>query len=85
MEGFIFAYLGVTFLFYWDTEFEWSWELLAFEFMAIVVGRFCGILICMYMLMICKHKPVLCFKEIIFIAFSGLIRGSISLALIFSI
>lgn len=60
----------------------WSWKLIIFEFMVMILSRMVGTLFSIYIVCLCKVKPNFTFKESIFIGYSGFIRGTISLALL---
>lgn len=82
-EAIIFQYIGFTLIFF--REYAWSWSLILSEIFIIVIGRFIGVVVLIYSLRICKHKSELTFKELCFIAYSGLIRGAIAFGLVLEI
>lgn len=52
------------------------------EMLVIIVGRYVGVLGLIYLLVLCGHKKQVSFKQLIFIAYSGLIRGAIAFGLV---
>ena len=82
-EAFVFAYLGLTFFSYAD--YPWSWQFILAEMLIIIVGRLTGTLGLIGLLVLFKHKKRVTWKEIIFIGFSGMIRGAIALGLVLTI
>jgi len=55
------------------------------EMIVIIFGRLCGTVGLIFLLTLCKHKKQVSWKEIIFIGFSGMIRGAIALGLVLTI
>lgn len=55
------------------------------ELFIIIIGRFTGTLGLLYLLVLCGHKQKLKLKEVIFIAYGGMIRGAIAYALVLTI
>ena len=83
-EGFVFAYLGLTFFSYRYMPF--SPDLIMLEFAVIAIGRFMGTIGIFGLLKCCSYEkdhptPVTC-KELLFIWYAGLIRGAIVFGLI---
>ena len=81
MQGFIFAYLGLTFFAYRD--FYWSISLSACMMPIVIVGRFTGTLVLVKLLdFCCKYNSGIKTDEIFFMGFAGLIRGAIAFGLV---
>lgn len=86
-EGFVFAYLGLTFFSY--QTYMWSSDLILIEFFIILVGRGMGTFGLIGLLKLCgyeehsKHK--ISWKELMFIWYAGLIRGAIAFGLVLRI
>jgi sodium/hydrogen exchanger-like protein 6/7/sodium/hydrogen exchanger 8 len=55
------------------------------QFFVILIGRFCGTVGLIYLLVLFTHKKKVTFRELIFIYYAGLIRGAIAFALVFNI
>lgn len=79
----MFAYLGLTFFSY--TNYEWSWQFILLEMAVIIVGRFIGVVGLVYFLSIFRHRKRVSFKQLLFISYSGLIRGAIAFGLVLTI
>lgn len=54
MEGFVFAYLGLTFFAY--ESYPWSPSLIGIEFLIVIFGRFCGVLGLVKLLECCSYQ-----------------------------
>ena len=83
-EGFVFAYLGLTFFSYRHMPF--SPQLILLLLSVIAIGRFLGTIGIFSLLKCCRYEkdhptPVTC-KELFFIWYAGLIRGAIVFGLI---
>lgn len=86
-EGFVFAYLGLTFFSY--KSFEWSYELIYVEFVIILIGRGVGTFGLIGFLKLfgyekANKRRVTC-SELLFIWYAGLIRGAIAFGLVLRI
>jgi NhaP-type Na+/H+ or K+/H+ antiporter len=86
-EGFVFAYLGLTFYSY--REQPWSWGLIGIVLLAILFGRGCGVFLLMGVLKMFgyekKDEERLKWSELLFIWYAGLIRGAIAFGLVLRI
>jgi NhaP-type Na+/H+ or K+/H+ antiporter len=51
----------------------------------ILVGRFIGVIGLVYLLVLCRHKKKVTFKELVFISYAGMIRGAIAFGLVLKI
>eukprot|EP01016_Furgasonia_blochmanni_P012276 TRINITY_DN1590_c0_g2_i2.p1 TRINITY_DN1590_c0_g2~~TRINITY_DN1590_c0_g2_i2.p1 ORF type:complete len:553 (-),score=167.50 TRINITY_DN1590_c0_g2_i2:168-1826(-) len=83
-EGFLFAYLGISSLFYIDKEISLSF--IGYETIVVLVARFAAVYVLSgigYLKM--KQKWKVDFYELAIIWFSGLIRGAIAFALVIQI
>ena len=86
-EGFVFAYLGLTFFSYRSMPF--SMDLIYAEAVIIMSGRLLGTIGLIGLLKLCKyeqdHPTPVTFKELLFIWYAGLIRGAIAFGLVLRI
>ena len=82
-EAFVFAYLGLSFFSYADTtEYAWSWHFILVELFICIVARVVGTVGLLYLLVLCRHKQGISFKQVLFICYAGLIRGAITFGLV---
>ena len=84
-EAFVFAYLGLSFFSYVDTEhwkYPWSWSFILVELFICIVARFIGTVGLIGFLRLFGHKPKVSFKQLLFICYAGLIRGAIAFGLV---
>jgi len=84
-EAFVFAYLGLSFFSYVDTNtmsYAWSWHFILVELFICCVARFTGTVILLYILVLLRHKQQVSFKQVLFICYAGLIRGAIAFGLV---
>ena len=80
MQGFIFAYLGLTFFAYKD--YDWSPSLAMYMTPIIILGRYGSTLGLIKSLeYICCYKSGVRWQEVFFIAFAGILRGAIAFGL----
>ena len=81
-EAFVFAFIGLSLMFYKDHPF--CWPFIVCGFFIIVAGRYIGILTSYYMFNCCKGNPknTLTFKEITFATYAAFIRGAIAFGLV---
>lgn len=86
-EGFVFCYLGLTFFSYRTMPFSPS--LIGILLGVIVVCRFVATIGLVSCLKLCKYESKdpnpLTYKELVFIWYSGLIRGAIAFGLVLRI
>lgn len=80
VQGFIFAYLGLTFFAYKD--FVWSGSLALWLLPIIILGRFAGTLFLVKGLDLCGYGSGIRTIEVFFMGFAGLIRGAIAFGLV---
>ena len=84
-EAFVFAYLGLSFFAYVDTEhwtYPWSWNFILVELFICLVARFMGTVGLITLMRLFGHKPQVTFKQLLFICYAGLIRGAIAFGLV---
>lgn len=84
-EAFVFAYLGISFFSYVDTEYmlyPWSWSFILVELFICIAARFTGTVGLLYLTKLLGHKPLVSFKQVLFICYAGLIRGAIAFGLV---
>ena len=68
-EAFVFAYLGLSFFSYMDTQnmtYAWSWSFILCEFIICMIARICGVLGLLYLLVLLRHKQQMTFKQVLF-------------------
>ena len=86
-EGFVFAYLGLTFFSY--TTMPFSPSLIGYLIGVCIVGRGCSTMGLFSLLKLCgyeKNNPLrLTFSELFFMWYAGLIRGAIAFGLVLRI
>jgi NhaP-type Na+/H+ or K+/H+ antiporter len=86
-EGFVFAYIGLTFFSY--KTYMWSSDLIIIEFVIILIGRGLGTFGLIGLLKLCGYekekKNAITLKELLFIWYAGLIRGAIAFGLVLRI
>ncbi len=80
VEAFVFAYLGLSIFGYYNSA--WSWQFILVEMIIIVLGRFMSTFGLIYFMVLFGHKKRVTFKELVFISFSGMIRGPIAFGLV---
>lgn len=84
MQGFIFAYLGLTFFAYRD--FAWSLSLSACMMPIVIIGRYVSTLVLVKILdHCCKYNSGMKTSEMVFMGFAGIIRGAIAFGLVLRI
>jgi hypothetical protein len=80
-EAFVFAYVGTSVFSY--KSYDWSYQLIAFEFAFVLISRFTGSVLMFYATSaIFWVKRGLKFQEVLFINFAGIIRGAIAFGLV---
>ena len=80
MQGFIFAYLGLTFFAYKD--FYWSPSLVMYMIPIIIIGRYASTLgLIKFLEVFCCYNSGVRWQEVFFIAFAGILRGAIAFGL----
>jgi len=82
-EAFVFAYLGLSLFSYID--YPWSWQFILIEISITMISRLFGTIGLIYLMVLCSHKKQVTFKELLFIYYSGLIRGAIAFGLVLKI
>jgi len=84
-EAIVFGYIGISFLFYYYKAF--SWKFILAELIIIVIGRFAAVYISYYLFACCPGKKFnkLTFRQLSFLAYAALIRGSIAFGLVLRI
>lgn len=56
-EAFVFAYLGLSFFSYADTDYNaWSWSFILIELMICIIARSAGTVGLLYLLVLLRHK-----------------------------
>lgn len=81
-EAFVFSYIGLSVMFYYD--YPYSWKFILAGFFIVVVGRYTSIVASYYMFACCKGSPnnYLNIKEISFATYAAFIRGAIAFGLV---
>ncbi len=82
-ESFVFVYLGLAFFVYVNEP--WSWQFILIEFGIIIVGRFAGTSLLIFLIRLCGKKTSLSLKQANFLGCAGLIRGAIAFGLVIEI
>jgi hypothetical protein len=81
VQGFIFAYLGLTFFAY--SDFQWSSSLFSYMLGIVIIGRFVGTLgLVKFLDTFCNYQSGVSTKDVSFVAFCGVIRGAIAFGLV---
>lgn len=83
IEAFVFGYLGLTCFAY--NDYDWSWELIVAEGIIIVLGRFMGTIGVIKICELFGYKSGLRLKDLVFISYAGMIRGSVAFGLVLRI
>jgi len=52
------------------------------ELFVCIIARFVGTVCLLYLLVLCRHKQKVTFKQVLFICYAGLIRGAIAFGLV---
>ena len=78
-EALIFSYIGLG-IFSCPKQ-DWSISFICIELVLIIVARLLSVLIVQYSFLLCGGKKSLKFKECVFLAYAGMIRGAIALGL----
>lgn len=83
-ECFVFSFIGLSLMYYYEEQYPWSWQFIVAEFFIIIVGRFMAIVLSYYMFNCCKGSPdnKLKFNEVSFLSYAAFIRGSIAFGLV---
>lgn len=82
-EAAVYSYVGLAFYSVVDTW--WSWEFIAIETAIIILGRLFCVTTTFYLFRLCFRKKTIVFRELMFIAYAGTIRGAIAFALVLKI
>ena len=80
VQGFIFAYVGLTFFAYQD--YPWSIGLTLYLMPVIIIGRFAGTLGLVKFVDLLGYGSGIRTIEVFFMGFAGLIRGAIAFGLV---
>jgi NhaP-type Na+/H+ or K+/H+ antiporter len=87
-EAFVFSYLGLSFFSYWGKtadgmlDFAWSWSFILVELFICMIARVIGTIGLLYLLILCRHKSGITFRQVLFISYGGMIRGAIAFGLV---
>jgi NhaP-type Na+/H+ or K+/H+ antiporter len=79
-EALVYSYVGISL--YTSIPGFWSWSLIAFLLLTIIVGRIIAVIFTFYSFRLCCRKKTINFKELCFIIWGGMIRGAIAFALV---
>jgi len=79
-EALVYSYVGLSL--YSCLPGFWSFELIGWELLIIIVGRIVGVLITFYLFRLCFRKATISFRQLLFIIYGGMIRGAIAFALV---
>lgn len=79
-EALIFSYIGLGI--FKSTGSDWSISFIFIELVLIVVARIISVIFIQYTFLVCcRAEKSLKFKECVFLAYAGMIRGAIALGL----
>ena len=78
-EALIFCYIGIGI--FEQPQQDWSITFIGYEMLIIVVGRLGSVIIVEYLFVLFRAEHSLKFKECVFLAYAGMIRGAIALGL----
>ena len=81
-EAIVFGYIGLSYMVYYHEAF--SWKFIVAELIIVVIGRFAAVYISYYLFACCPGKKFnkLNFRQLSFLAYAALIRGSIAFGLV---
>ena len=71
--------------FFTFSDLDWSWQFVLVELLIILVGRFLGTVGLISLMQLFGHERQVTFRELLFISYSGLIRGAIAFGLVVNI
>lgn len=83
VEGLVFSYIGLTFWSY--RQYRWSTELISGQFVILILGRAAGTIGIFFLTKRNDEPQILSFKDVIYVFYSGLMRGSIAFGLLLRI
>lgn len=80
-EAFVFAYVGTSFFSF--KSYDWSYQFIVFEFLFVLMARFCGSVGMFYTTstIFCFERKI-SFNDVLFLNFAGVIRGAIAFGLV---
>ena len=85
-EAIVFSYIGLCTFTYADSkEFPWSPTAILIFLGIVIVGRFTAVFFSHYLFKICCRFEDVSFKELLYLTFSGMIRGAIAFGLVLRI
>lgn len=82
-EALVYSYVGISL--YTSIPGYWSWSIIWFLTLVIIVGRVFGVICTFYTFRLCCRKKTISFNELMFIVWGGMIRGAIAFALVLKI
>jgi len=82
-EAAVYSYIGIGL--YSLIPTWWSVSFTMLQFIMIVIGRICCIILTFYTFRLCFKKKTISFRELLFISYGGMIRGAIAFALVLKI
>jgi hypothetical protein len=82
-EATVYSYVGISL--YTSIPGYWSFALIMWQLIIIVVGRVIAVIGTFYLFRLCFRKKTINFRELMFITYGGMIRGAIAFALVLKI
>lgn len=82
-EATVYSYVGISL--YTSIPGFWSFSLIIWQMIIIIVGRIIAVIGTFYLFRLCFRKKTINFKELLFITYGGMIRGAIAFALVLKI
>lgn len=82
-EAAVYSYVGIAL--YSQIPSWWSLSFIGAQTLIIIVGRVIAVTFTFYMFSLCFKKKTICFSELCFICYAGMIRGAIAFALVLRI
>jgi Sodium/hydrogen exchanger family len=82
-EAAVYSYVGISL--YTSIPGFWSFSIIIWQLIIIIVGRVIAVIGTFYLFRLCFKKKTINFKELMFITYGGMIRGAIAFALVLKI
>lgn len=82
-EATVYSYVGISL--YTSIPGYWSFALIMWQLIIIIVGRVVAVIGTFYLFRLCFRKKTINFRELLFITYGGMIRGAIAFALVLKI
>jgi len=82
-EAAIYSYVGLAL--YSTIPTWWSWSFIFVQLIIVVGGRLLAVISTFYCFRLCFKSQTINFRELLFIAYAGMIRGAVAFALVLKI